>query len=205
MDWIKRWQEGKTGWHRTQVNTRLMRHLPQMGISAGTVFVPLCGKSVDMLYLAQQGYRVIGVELSEIAIRAFFTENNLTFRQENNAFISEHIVIYHKSFFDLTASELGEISWIYDRASLVALDNPTRTKYAQHLRTISNNAPLLLLTLNYADKKAGPPFAVDEAEVRKLFTGRDVNLLERVDDIANEPKFQEAGATWIHKESYRIS
>lgn len=207
MDWLQRWQENKIGWHKNEINARLIKFLPQLNLNVGgTIFVPLCGKSLDMLYLAEQGFKVVGVEISKKAIIDFFTENNIPYQQQNDNFISENISIINKSFFELTATDLSGVKAVYDRASLVALDKPTRQTYAQHLAAITQKCPILLLTLDYEqDKLAGPPFAVSPDEVGELFSDYQITQLESFNDIANETKFISSGLKVINKDSYYLS
>jgi thiopurine S-methyltransferase len=207
VDWLQRWQENKIGWHKNEINARLIKFLPQLNLNVGgTIFVPLCGKSLDMLYLAEQGFKVVGVEISKKAIIDFFTENNIPYQQQNDNFISENISIINKSFFELTATDLSGVKAVYDRASLVALDKPTRQTYAQHLAAITQKCPILLLTLDYEqDKLAGPPFAVSPDEVGELFSDYQITQLESFNDIANETKFISSGLKVINKDSYYLS
>jgi thiopurine S-methyltransferase len=207
VDWLQRWQENKIGWHKNEINARLIKFLSQLNLNVGgTIFVPLCGKSLDMLYLAEQGFKVVGVEISKKAIIDFFTENNIPYQQQNDNFISENISIINKSFFELTATDLSGVKAVYDRASLVALDKPTRQTYAQHLAAITQKCPILLLTLDYEqDKLAGPPFAVSPDEVGELFSDYQITQLESFNDIANETKFISSGLKAINKDSYYLS
>jgi thiopurine S-methyltransferase len=207
VDWLQRWQENKIGWHKNEINARLIKFLSQLNLNVGgTIFVPLCGKSLDMLYLAEQGFKVVGVEISKKAIIDFFTENNIPYQQQNDNFISENISIINKSFFELTATDLSGVKAVYDRASLVALDKPTRQTYAQHLAAITQKCPILLLTLDYEqDKLAGPPFAVSPDEVGELFSDYQITQLESFNDIANETKFISSGLKVINKDSYYLS
>jgi len=209
-DWIQRWQAGKIGWHRTQVNSKLVEFITCLKLKQGdTVFVPLCGKSYDMVYLLEQGFKVIGVELSSLAIEQFFDENNLAFTinqtDQFTLYQGDNITLYCGDYFALDKSVLKSVSAVYDRAALIALAVDLREKYAQHLYSIiSNDCRVLLLTLNYPQSQiSGPPFAVDEDEVVSLFSkGFECQQLQCFDDIKNEPKFLRAGVDFIEKATY---
>jgi len=209
-DWIQRWKDGKIGWHREQVNTKLIEFIDCLQLKPGdTVFVPLCGKSGDMLYLLEQGFKVIGVELSQLAIGQFFDENNRTYTinqtEQFQVYQGENITLYCGDYFSLEASMLTLVSAVYDRAALVALTVDLREKYAAHLYSIiSTDCRLLLLTLNYPQSQiSGPPFAVNEAEVASLFSqGFECQQLQCFNDIENEPKFLRAGVDFIEKATY---
>ncbi len=209
-DWIQRWKEGKIGWHREQVNTKLIEFIDCLQLKPGdTVFVPLCGKSGDMLYLLELGFEVIGVELSQLAIEQFFDENNRAYTvnqtEQFQVYQGENITLYCGDYFSLEASMLTLVSAVYDRAALVALTVDLREKYAVHLYSIiAKDCRLLLLTLNYPQSQiSGPPFAVNEAEVASLFSqGFECQQLQCFNDIENEPKFLRAGVDFIEKATY---
>ncbi len=65
-DWLQRWENAKTEFHQPEVNEYLIKHWDRL--AGSTVFIPLCGKTLDILWLANKGLRVIGIEISDIAI-----------------------------------------------------------------------------------------------------------------------------------------
>lgn len=209
-DWITRWQTQQIGWHKTQVNTRLIEFMDCLELHQGdSVFVPLCGKSIDMIYLLEQGFKVIGVELSELAAQAFFSENNLPFSVENHAnfvvYSHPNISIWVGDYFAMEAAILTKISAVYDRAALIALPSDLRAKYAQHLYAIiPKGVRILLLTLDYPPSKLlPPPYSVDVVEVAALFASKfEYQQLQCFNDIDNEPKFLRSGAAFINKATY---
>ena len=76
--WRQRWREGRIGFHRTEVMPLLERHWPTLGLAGDSrVLVPLCGKSLDMAWLAAKGHSVLGVDVSELAIEQFLSEHRL--------------------------------------------------------------------------------------------------------------------------------
>ncbi len=73
--WHNRWQTNQTGWHERAVNPLLITHFPSLNVPpGGRVFVPLCGKSLDLGWLLSRGYAVAGAELSELAVTQLFAE-----------------------------------------------------------------------------------------------------------------------------------
>src|SRR5215213_63441 len=77
--WAERWNKNEIGFHQRDINASLRAYWPTLGIARGAeVFVPLCGKSLDMLWLREQGHSVLGIEFVETAVRDFFAENGLT-------------------------------------------------------------------------------------------------------------------------------
>jgi len=175
--WHQRWQANKIGFHLGAVNPYLVEYWPGLKLHAGSrVFVPLCGKSLDMLWLAEQGYDVTGVEISPLAVRAFFEENRLPPPQVEQRGAFEiwsvpQISLICGDFFELQAAQLGEVAAVYDRASLIALPPEMRADYVAHLQNLCPAAPPhLLITLEYEQQNmTGPPFSVVAEEVQALY------------------------------------
>lgn len=174
--WQQSWRDRNTDFHQKAVNPHLVRFWSGLGLApAARVFVPLCGKSLDMLWLAQQGHAVIGVELSPLAVRAFFRENRMqpTRRRVGAFMLWEHgrIAILCGDFFQLAAGDLGNIAAVFDRAALTALPDDLRAAYLLHLRRIVPAAcRILLLTAEEPEawETADQPFAV-AAEITTLY------------------------------------
>ena len=211
-DWISRWESNRIGWHAEQVNRHLIKYYDRFDLSAeGSIFVPLCGKSNDMLFLLKKGLKVIGVEISNIAIEHFFSENHLDYvvSKVDKFFLYEcaGIKLYCGDFFDLKLKHLEHVRAAYDRASLIALNEDLRQKYVKHLSDIIDfDARILLLTLNYPQhQRSGPPFAVSKEEVDQLCNGTfDIQELYSIEDIENEPMFQNLGVDFVEKAVYLL-
>lgn len=207
--WLRRWCEGQIGFHSESVSPLLTRYWPTLELPAGQrVFVPLAGKSRDMIWLAEQGYGVLGVEISSLAVEQFIDENNLSPAVHDSPagrhYISGPIELICGDVFDLDAGILSGCSAVYDRAALIALPPDIRTRYANHLsRYLPAACQMLLVTVDYAqDEMEGPPFAVDKPAVDLLY-GSDwrVNLLERRDILADEERFADYGVSSLHTEA----
>lgn len=173
--WRQRWREGRIGFHRAEVLPSLVRYWPTLALPAGsTVFVPLCGKSRDMAWLAAQGHRVVGVELVGSALQAFFEAEGLSPESDTLATAGGSLVrhragpytLFEGDLFDLDAAMLGDVAAIYDRAALIALPPDLRRRYVAHLDRIAPKASQLLVCLEYGEgEHEGPPFSVDAVEV----------------------------------------
>lgn len=208
--WEQRWQEKQTGFHLAEVNPYLIEHFTDLDLAAGSgVFVPLCGKSLDMIWLASQSYKVLGVECSQLAVESFFNENQISFEvdksQRFNCYQSENISIFQGDYFDLGSEDLSDISAIYDRASLVALPEDMRQKYADKLISLTpEQARVLLVTLEYDQAvMSGPPFSVTESSVRKLYTADfAIEKLQQLDIIDEQPRFRERGLDYMIESVY---
>ena len=173
------------------------------------VFFPLCGKSLDMTYILNQGFSVIGVELSEIGIKQFFHENGLDYTisqvGEFDLYSAKNIEIYCGDFFSLTSKHLCDVKAVFDRKSLIALDQNLRQKYVKHLNDIiSLGVRILLITLNYPQHQmSGPPFSVDKSEVEALFSMTfKYQELKSFQDIENGSKLVSAGVDYIKNAAY---
>ncbi len=207
--WLQRWQDGQIGFHRDEVMPLLQKHWPSLELPSGSrVLVPLCGKTLDMHWLAAQGHRVLGVELSALAVQQFFDEAGLT-PQRRTSVYGEHysagpIEIIRGDAFALDESLLADIAGIYDRAALIALPPPLRQQYRD---TLYARVPVgcrgVLITLEYPqDEKQGPPFSVEQPEVERLFAQPwEADLLERRDILDQQPGF---GTTALSTTVYRL-
>ncbi|MEZ5470559.1 MAG: thiopurine S-methyltransferase [Marinicella sp.] len=185
--WHQKWQRNEIGFDQPKVNPLLKKHFNALQLAPNSpVFVPLCGKSIDMVWLLQQGMQVVGVELSQDAIERFFealdTEPEISQLDHFTCYQAENMTIYVGDFFALDARHLGQISASYDRAALVALPEVMRKDYAHHLSLITDNAPQLLITFDYDQSQhAGPPFAISADEVRSHYAhSYQIQLLESV-------------------------
>lgn len=173
--WHGRWASNEIGFHEAEPNSLLTSHLPALGLQPGArVFVPLCGKSRDMVWLCQQGYEVVACELSALAVEQFFTEQKLTpsvqQRDGFNVCSVAGLTIWQGDFFALTAAVIGPIDAVYDRAALIALPTAMRDAYAKQLLAISGAAKQLLITVIYDQSvMEGPPFSVNQAEICRLY------------------------------------
>lgn len=193
--WIERWQEGRIGWHEESGNASLKKHWRASG---RTVLVPLCGKSVDLRWIAEQGNQVIGVELSSIAVEAFFAEQHLDYSVTDGELqrydaAGADITLYCGDLFALTSVRCDAH---YDRGALGALPADMRPAYAAHVsRLLTDDAHQFVITLAYDDSIAsGPPFSLSDDEV--LGYWNRLECIDAYDDIDNAPpKFLEAGLT----------
>jgi thiopurine S-methyltransferase len=192
-DWLERWQEGRTGWHERGGNKNLQRHWRASG---KRVLVPLCGKSSDLIWLEQQGNEVVGVELSEIAVTAFFEENGLDYDVvdgELTAYVARDrsITIHCGDYFRFAR---GPFDGYYDRGALVAIAPDERARYVRHTRKmLVEDAACLVVSVEYEQSTAnGPPFSIPGALMRDLWP--ELTRVAAYNDMENcPPKFRDAG------------
>ncbi len=211
--WLERWEQNQIGFHEQDINRHLQKFLSLLNIPPGSkIFVPLCGKSSDMLWLLSQGYQVLGVELSPLAVKSFFAENGLDARVLDcgpfQRWEIEGLNILQGNLFDLSSEDVSDCCAIYDRASLIALPTKMRQHYVKHLSTIAPAmSNRLLVTLEYdQDEMQGPPFSVTENEVRQLFatTGK-VECLFAEDILEQNDQFKQKGLTRLIEKAYWLS
>ena len=173
--WHAKWEKSEIAFHQDDFNPLLLEHFGALSLPTGSsVFVPLCGKTRDILWLLKSGYRVVGAELSRVAVEQLFAEMDLqpSISQVGplTRFATEDIDIYSGDIFELTGSELGQVDAVYDRAALVALPADMRQRYAEHLVAITGRARQLLIAYEYDQSlQNGPPFSVCGDEVRRLY------------------------------------
>lgn len=186
--WHQMWAGGSLGFHQNEINAFLTQHWPQLALQGSErVLVPLCGKSKDMLWLAEQGHSVLGVELSETAVDAFFAENQLAAKPINHDCFAgaetEAIQLYCGDFFKLSAQDCKDVKAVYDRAAIVALPEAMRQQYVAHLKTILPKGTRYLIVIMDYDQSlmSGPPFSVTEDELRTLFS--DFESIEKVEEV----------------------
>lgn len=211
--WHERWKTGQIGFHQSNVHPLLERWWPALGVPPGArVYVPLCGKSLDVAWLAGRGHRIVGSELSAIAIRDFFDSQSLEpARITAGSFVRHTAGPYELLEGDalaLTPEILGPVDAVYDRAALVALPPEMRAGYAESMaRLVPPGVAMLLIAFEYPQEmKGGPPFSVEESEIRAKFgPAFDVAVLERVDILAQEPKFAEFGIPALHEIACRLT
>lgn len=210
--WLERWREGRTHFHQPRVTPLLQKYWPALELPAGSqVLVPLCGKSLDMLWLAQQGLRVLGSELSQLAVEQFFSENDLQPAIHQSAlgshYIAGDIEIICGDIFNLDAATLNVCSGVYDRAALVALPAAMRARYVSHVYgQLSDQYRGLLMTLDYPQAEMdGPPFSVQDPEVQTLYAAHsEARIIDRRDILDKEPKFLAQGVSSLDTVVYHL-
>jgi thiopurine S-methyltransferase len=217
--WHNKWKINQVGFHLDYVHPLLKRNLELFQVNNRlrkheTVFVPLCGKTLDIGYFLTQGYQVVANELSEIAVQEVFNQLGLkpdvSDWSAGKLYKSDKLSIFVGDFFALSKQDLNSqgkgISLVYDRAALIALPEKMRLEYAQHLAKITQHTAQLLITLDYDQTIAGgPPFAVPTAEVEALYGGAyPIQLLEEADIIEEEPRFKAKGLTSFYQRAYKL-
>lgn len=210
--WQQRWETGQIGFNQPQANTFLREFWSGLGLEQETrVLVPLCGKSLDMTWLAAQGFSVIGVELSQKAAESYFAEHALkpaiVQHGDFRVYSAGSVEIWCGDFFALSAEDLGDCPALYDRAALIALPEPMRARYVEHLaRLLPANCRGLLITLDYDQSQAdGPPFSVPPQWVDEhLSADWELCELAACDALPSSPKAMREGVTRMDERVYRL-
>ncbi|PHS14433.1 MAG: thiopurine S-methyltransferase [Kangiella sp.] len=213
--WHEKWKKNQLGFHLDDVHPLLKKYFNKIFSTTDPIFVPLCGKTLDMRYLLSQNRSIVGCELSEIAVKDFYTPENekktlqldkndkfsIYSSAENN--LTSKIIV--GDYFDLATSDLNSCTGIYDRASLIALPKDVRIKYVELLKHLVPKAKMLLITLDYDQNiMTGPPFSVNKNEVESLFSFANIELLKRSNIIEEEPQFKSKGLTEFNQSAYYI-
>ncbi|XP_041665366.1 probable thiopurine S-methyltransferase isoform X2 [Cheilinus undulatus] len=201
-EWEERWQEDRIGFHQPNVHKMLEAHVDKVvaGRTGVRFFFPLCGKAVDMKWLADMGHSVVGVEISEKAIKQFFEENNMTYSEEAVPGIpgakvykgsERNISLYQCDLFNFSSAIGGQFGAIWDRGSLVAISPKDREKYAALIISLmAKDCRYLLDTLLYnPELYSGPPFFVPDEQVHSLYgSSCDIELLQSVDALTDRTR-----------------
>lgn len=203
--WLNAWENRQIGFNQPQPNPYLKKYWPALELPQGSaVFVPLCGKSIDMVWLAEQGHRVTGVELSEIAIREFFAEQSLTPIEDEieqfKRFRSGPYTLLAGDFFACTRAAIGRPAAVYDRAALVALPPEVRPVYAAKSGDLlTADDGILLLSFAYPQEQmSGPPFAVTTVEIEAIYSPHfQVSHLQDRDMLDKAPRFKAQGLEYL--------
>lgn len=182
--WLDSWQQNRIPFHKIETHPDLLAFWPEMQVRPqSTILVPLCGKSLDLLWLVQQGYQVIGIELSEQAVVQFFTEQKIEFTKEEKdqvtCYMTDNLLIYVGDIFALNPGLIPLVDVIYDRAALVALPPKLRPAYSSLcLNWLKPQGSIFLNTLSYMhEPRLGPPYSVPPEEVAELYKGNIIRSL----------------------------
>ena len=208
--WRERWKNKEIGFHQPEFDRALQKHWQRLELHPGAkVFVPLCGKSLDMVWLAQQGHHVVGAELSEQAVDEFFAERELvpTIRTAGSFTIKSTgpYEIWVGDFFDLPNAAVADVGGVYDRAALIALPAEMQRRYAEKMKALlPAEARILLITIDYdQNQMSGPPFSTPKQTVLDLFADR--YACEQVvarDVLEDHPHFRQRGLTALEGDAF---
>lgn len=186
--WLRRWENKETAWHESKPNPVLVTHVHQLALAKGRrMFLPLCGKTLDISWLLSRGYRVSGAELSQLAVEQLFmdlgVQPEIAPAGELEQWSATDLDMFVGDLFALSKKALGSVDAIYDRAALVALPTDVRSRYTAHLMALTNKAPQLLVCYEYDQRLMdGPPFSVTGDEIRRHYANTyDVRLLASTD------------------------
>ena len=176
--WRQKWERNEIAFHASEPNPLLVKYFNKPSpANGGRLFLPLCGKTLDIPWLLSNGFRVAGAELSKIAVEQLFSELGIEPKisrvGEVDHYSATKIDLFVGDIFDLSEKRLGPVDAIYDRAALVALPAEMRKRYAAHLTEITDQAPQLLICYEYDQGlMEGPPFSIDAKEVNRLYGDR---------------------------------
>jgi thiopurine S-methyltransferase len=211
--WQERWRTAQIGFHQLAVDRHLKAYWPTLKLAADSrVFAPLCGKSLDLLWLRDQGHRVSGVELSPVAVEAFFMEQGILARRRSlggfDAYEADRLTLFLGDFFKLTPALLGSPAGVYDRASLISWTAALRTPYVEHMTALTPpGTQTLLIAVEYPPAQmSGPPFPVTGDDIHRLYAPHhSIELLARHEILELEPRLKARGLTELQEVCYRLT
>ncbi len=211
--WDERWRTGQIGFHQSAVDPRLQQLWPALGLANDSrVFVPLCGKSLDLLWLRERGHTVAGVELSALALESFCMEHGILARRRIldsfDVYEAADLGLYRGDFFALTPELLGPVSAVYDRAALISWRPEFRRAYVEQVTSLTTRGvQTLLITLEYPQAQmSGPPFSVSADDVDRFYSRyHAIEELSKTDILANEARLRARGVTQLREVCYRLT
>jgi len=206
--WQNRWAKQKIGFHEPVANPKLIKYFDTLQLASGSrIFVPLCGMTYDIAWLAEQGHDVVGAELVESAVAGLFDSLKVvpTITQHRNLtlyhadYAGRAIDVWAGDIFNLTANDIGQVDAIYDRAALVALPDISpdylRSRYAQQLIDLTNGARQLLVTFDFdQEQRPGPPFAIPTEQLQRYYA--DDYELQSLEDVYLEAVLRDGTPGW---------
>jgi thiopurine S-methyltransferase len=210
--WLDRWRTAQIGFHQATVDRHLKAYWPQLLVPAnGRVFVPLCGKSLDLLWLQTLGHSVLGVELSPVALESFLMEHGIPARRrvlaDFDVYEADGFTLFCGDYFKLTPALLGSVSTVYDRAALISWTPAAREAYVKHLTLLTSpGTQTLLIAVEYPpDQMKGPPFPLARDTIEDLYAGNySIEELARHEILELEPRLKARGLTELREVCYRM-
>jgi thiopurine S-methyltransferase len=211
--WAKRWREGQTGWNEGRPNDLLAAHVARIETETKRrlrIFVPLAGKAFDLRWLAERGHEVVGIEIVWDAVKAFFDDQGVVPETKEiggkPALVANGVTLVCGDIFDASPDDLGRFDVVYDRAALVALEPSTRARYVATCRALlAEGGVTFLVSFAYDQSKApGPPWSLDDAAVRELYTGRSIEVLA-TRSVPISKRLSEGGVAALEETAYLIA
>lgn len=211
--WHARWRAGQIGFHKKAVDKLLNQLWPSLALADNSqVFVPLCGKSLDLIWLLGQGMSVSGIDLSAIALESFCMEQGVPARRRTldhlDVYEASNLKLYCGDFFSLTAALLGPAAAVYDRAALISWAPELRAAYVAHMASLTDvGTQTLLITMEYPQAQmSGPPFSVSAGDVDSLYaSNHTIRELARQDILASEARLRARGVTELTEVCYHLT
>jgi thiopurine S-methyltransferase len=211
--WLDRWRTAQIGFHQAAVDRHLKAYWPLLKLPANSpVFVPLCGKSLDLMWLRERGHSVKGVELSPVALESFVMEHGIPARRRVldcfDVYEADGFTLFRGDYFKLTAALLGTVSAVYDRAALISWTPEARAAYVKHLTLLTSpGTQTLLIAVEFpAEQMSGPPFPLTRDTIENLYAGHySIEELARHDILDLEPRLKARGLTELREVCYRVT
>lgn len=211
--WLNKWQKNEIGFHLPKPHPWLVALWPQLSHQQESlhVFLPLCGKSLDIDFFLQLGHQVTANELSDDAVKAVFErlgwQPKMTPWEGGQCYQAHNLTIYAGDFFKLNPTQLSKVQWVYDRAALIALPQDMRGLYTHHLVQVCPSAQQCLITLDYQQTlMQGPPFALSDNEVKQHYQATyAITELKSANIIEHEPRFAQNGLPELFQRVYQLT
>jgi thiopurine S-methyltransferase len=211
--WLNRWRTAQIGFHQASADRHLKAYWPLLELAANSpVFVPLCGKSLDLMWLRERGHSVTGVELSPVALESFVMEHGIPAQRrvlaDFDVYAAERLKLYRGDLFKITRAQLGDTAAVYDRAALISWMPAAREAYVKHLTSLtSKGTQTLLIVVEFpAEQMQGPPFPLTRDTIQSLYSGHySIEELARHEILELEPRLRARGLSELREVCYRMT
>jgi thiopurine S-methyltransferase len=211
--WLDRWRTAQIGFHQAAVDRHLKAYWPLLKLRAKSpVFVPLCGKSLDLLWLRERGHSVKGVELSPVALESFCMEHGIPAMRrvlsDFDVYEAEGLTLYRGDYFKLTRALLGPVAAVYDRAALISWTPDARAAYVKQLTSLTSpGTQTLLIAVEYPpEQMSGPPFPLTHGAIERLYADHhSIEVLGRHEILELEPRLKARGLTELREVCYQLT
>ncbi len=209
--WIAKWKRNDIAFHQLSINPLLQRYIANLNLSSGDqILVPLCGKSIDITWLSKSKFHVIGVELSEIAIQAYFDALKVIPEKHHQRHFTkwsyQNIEIWCGDIFDLKKMDLAKIKLLYDNASLTAFSAEDRIQYVRHFSdNLPHDCQILLITDETPDDQQFNSMKTIDSEVTALYAAHHkIELLHGENCFKKDPEYPEGPNRPMEEKVYLI-
>lgn len=168
--WEADYQRKTDGWDLAGPTPALKRIADSGRFQPGKMFVPCAGRGHDAREFARHGFEVTAVDFSPSAVE----------EMHRLADPGAPVEIMQHDMFELPHEMDGKFDYVLQYTCFCAIDPKRREDYADLVaRLLKSNGTYIDLAFPLDGRAGGPPFAVSDQEIVKLFASRGFELVSR--------------------------